>query len=311
MRILITLLVLSVAVRANADWPQFKRNGPRTGDHPEARLNLPLRVVTKVKFPAPIYASPAVVGDRVYVQDARGHVACIDRTSNKVLWTRYIAGVNNCSSPAVAHGRVYIGSSLKAFYILDAITGSMIRRIEADGGVITAPAVVGDNIYFSTFNGKLVKIDPRGHAVWLLHGGRISITELAASEDRIVFFAGTDNTQQFILRDNGTTPLLLSKQPSQGQTCPTGGPVLISTNDYAYQCFDSEFGTFFLKDRILDTDVHESRATASVRGTRLYRGDKCWELSDLKPDQLKRHPQRGGRSAAQLWRADPEDLYDG
>lgn len=39
--------------------------------------------VVAVKFPAPIYASAAVVAGRVYVQDVRGHVACIDGANGR------------------------------------------------------------------------------------------------------------------------------------------------------------------------------------------------------------------------------------
>src|SRR5262245_25635327 len=68
-------------------WPQLGRTAQRTGDNPEATLTLPLRRVTAIRFAAPLYASPVVVGERVYIQDARGHVACIDRTANRPVWT--------------------------------------------------------------------------------------------------------------------------------------------------------------------------------------------------------------------------------
>src|SRR5688500_13889083 len=89
------------------DWPQFKRDAARTGDSPETTLEFPLARTTAVRFPAPIYASPAVVSGRVYIQDARGHVACIEARTNKVLWLAEIGGINNTSSPAVADGKVY------------------------------------------------------------------------------------------------------------------------------------------------------------------------------------------------------------
>ena len=72
-------LILSVfgptrAAELAADaWPQFRRDAGRTGDNPQARLAFPLTRTTAVRLPAPIYASPAVVAGRVYVQDARGN----------------------------------------------------------------------------------------------------------------------------------------------------------------------------------------------------------------------------------------------
>ena len=65
-------------VPAGSDWPQFKRDARRSGDNPGATLRFPLQRTVAVRFPAPIYASPAVVDGKVYVQDARGHFACVD-----------------------------------------------------------------------------------------------------------------------------------------------------------------------------------------------------------------------------------------
>ncbi|HYE97438.1 MAG TPA: hypothetical protein VEJ18_00950, partial [Planctomycetota bacterium] len=71
--------VLSAAaaqdVAGPSDWPQFKRDARRSGDNPDAALRFPLNRTVAVRFPAPLYASPAVVDGKVYVQDARGHVA--------------------------------------------------------------------------------------------------------------------------------------------------------------------------------------------------------------------------------------------
>jgi len=71
------LPLLLVAVGAAADWPQFKRDAARSGNAPEETLALPLKHILAVRFPSPIYASPAVVDGRVYVQDAHGHLACV------------------------------------------------------------------------------------------------------------------------------------------------------------------------------------------------------------------------------------------
>ena len=68
-----------------SDWPQFKRDASRSGDNPGAALQFPLQRITAIRLPAPIYASPAVVGGLVYVQDALGHVVCVDARKNQVV----------------------------------------------------------------------------------------------------------------------------------------------------------------------------------------------------------------------------------
>jgi outer membrane protein assembly factor BamB len=286
-----------------SSWPQFKRDAARSGNHGEAVLEFPLNRITAVRFPAPIYASPAVAGDRVYIQDARGHVACIDAPKNKALWVTPIGGINNTSSPALHDGKVYVGSTSGRLCVLDAETGRLLREIPAKGSVIAAPAVANGAVYFATMDGALVKISLAGDVVWTYEGGRISTTEFAVRGDEIVFFAGTDNTVFHHLRDEGASVAVIARTPAPGQCCPVGGPVFVAPDRCVFQSFDSEYGRFFLlrlgkpaKAEILSGDVNDARVVASVRGDRIYRGDKCFAL-EPKPRTV--------------WRTDPAALYDG
>src|SRR5262245_50736913 len=91
--LLLTAMPECVAAELSArDWPQFRRDGRRTGDNPGANLTLPLQRTTAVRLPAPIYASPAVLDGKVYIQDAHGNVACIDPQANRSVWITPIGG---------------------------------------------------------------------------------------------------------------------------------------------------------------------------------------------------------------------------
>ena len=61
---MVQILLLLLAVQSS-DWPQFKRDASRSGDNPDAILELPLVRTTALRFPAPIYASPSVAGNRI------------------------------------------------------------------------------------------------------------------------------------------------------------------------------------------------------------------------------------------------------
>jgi outer membrane protein assembly factor BamB len=281
-------------------WPQFRRTPDRRGDNPQAALTLPLQRTTAVRLPAPIYASPAVVEGKVYVQDARGHVACIDAAVNRALWVTPIGGFNNTSSPAVASGKVFVGSAAGSLCILDASSGKLLKRVPAEGGVLTAPALANDAVYFSTFAGKLVKIDHDGNVLWTFAGGRISIVEFAVDGRDILFFAGSSNTNFYRLRDEGKEVRVVSKTPAPGACVPMSGPAIVNSERFAFQSFDSEFGRFYvMKDdakAFTSTDISDSRVVPAVRGNLVYRGDRCFSFD-------------GGLK--QLWRVDVEDLYDG
>lgn len=280
-------------------WPQFRRDARRSGDNAGATLRLPLRRTTAVRFPAPVYSSPAVADGKVFVQDALGTVACIDPARNRALWTASVGGVNNTSSPAVADGKVFVGSTAGALFVLDAGTGAVLKRVPADGGVIAAPALANGAVYFSTFAGRLVKIDYAGTVAWSFDGGRTSTTEFAVFDRDVLFFAGTTNTLLYRLRDEGDKVQVVSKTPSPSNCCPVGGPAFVTKDSFAFQSFDSESGRFYLmKDgarTAVSTDVSDSRVTPAVRGDLVFRGDKCLSAATWKP----------------VWRADPTVLYDG
>ena len=188
---LVCLVCLLVPHPARAsDWPQFKRDAARTGDAADETLVFPLQRVLAVRFSAPIYASAAVVGEKVYAVDQRGLLACIDRAAQRVLWHARIGGVCNLSSPAVAGGKVFVGSTAGYLLILDAATGKESARVPAEGGIIAAPAVANDAVYFCSFNGRLSKVDFSGKLVWSYDGGKASEREFVVEGKGLSLWAG-------------------------------------------------------------------------------------------------------------------------
>ena len=302
-------------------WPQFHRDSARTGDNPGANLQWPLNRTMAIKFPSAIYASPAVLDGKVYIQDARGNVACVSAKNNTLIWTTPLGGINNMSSPAVTDSTVYMGNSSDFFCLLNAADGSIKKKIPVDGQAIHSPALTKDAVYFSTINGKLYKIDLDGNLVWTFDGGESSYTEIAVRNKRIVFAAGTGGAYVHLLEDQGKEVKLISKHRSQ---CPTSGMVMTSDKDYFYQSFDSEEGYINYTGgyHFSDRGVHAGRGVPAVRGNLLFRGDTCWDINgindDLKNGKLRKHPsgQWGPEKALggpkrKLWRVAPEFLYDG
>ena len=283
-------------------WPQYKRNAARQGNAPEEQLVLPLKRVAAWRFPAPIYASPAVINGRVFVQDASGHVACLDYTSRRVVWQTNIDSVANHSSPAIAHGRVFIGSTAGYLAILEASTGELLKKVPGPGGVISSPAVERSAVFFSPFQGKLFKIDFSGRILWTYDPGLTSITEFAVRGNEVLFYGGRASGHPDLdrLMDLGTEVLLAG---SWGGHCPSGGPVFGPDCTAVGQMYDSEWGTMRLFSWSGDGDItpwryndlNDSRSTPSIRGNRIYRGDKCFALSAND----KGH-------ARVLWQADPK-----
>src|SRR5262249_27469483 len=66
----------------------------------------------------PFYSSAAVVGDKVVVGGRDKIVHCLNSKTGKQIWT-FLTKARVDSSPAVAEGRVYIGSNDGRLYVLD------------------------------------------------------------------------------------------------------------------------------------------------------------------------------------------------
>lgn len=299
-RLLATVATLLIISNAQANWPQFRRDGARSGDNPQAKLTLPMTQIVAVKMPAPIYASPAVVDGKIFILDARGNVICVNGDTNEVVWSLGLGGFNNSSSPAVANNKVYVGSAQGGLYILDALSGKKLNHIAPEHPVIAAPALADDGgVYFSTFTGKLFKIDADGKVLWSFSGGRLSYTEIAVRGKTLLFFAGSTNTQLYWLQDQGNDAKVLQKQSAPSACCPMSGPAFVDDDHFAFQAFDSEFGRFHLMNQEgkgpASVDINDSRIVPAFRDGVLYRGDKAYSRDGLKV----------------LWRADPQELYDG
>ena len=66
--------------------------------------------------------------------------------SNKVLWS-YTTGSCIWSSPAVADGKVYVGSFDDRVYCLDALNGSQVWNYTTEGDIFSSPAVADGRVY--------------------------------------------------------------------------------------------------------------------------------------------------------------------
>jgi len=132
------------------------------------------------------YASPAVSGGRIFFAGGDPALYCADVSNRSILWRfntsdalkttpaiedgviffatesrMYAVNMagdevwsrdlkSTISSPAVAYGKVYIGSSfsMKKLYCLDADSGSEIWNKSVNGAILSSPAIADDTVYF-------------------------------------------------------------------------------------------------------------------------------------------------------------------
>lgn len=76
----------------------------------------------------------------------------------KIKWQFHTKG-QVLSSPAVADGALYIGSSDHYLYELDAATGALRWKFKTDGRITSSPAVSAGLVYFGSFDSNFYAVD--------------------------------------------------------------------------------------------------------------------------------------------------------
>ncbi len=204
LRIALCALVHAISAAAIAaspsDWPQFMKTASLTGDAGQQRLETPLDLVAQVKLDDAILTSPAVVDGRAYVVDQMGTAYCVDPEGNRIVWRTAPEGDaafgSNTSSPCIASGKVFFGTTAGNLHIVDAASGRTIRSIQFGQPILSAITTANDSIYLQTLDAVVHCLDLDGNRRWRwdhynIHGDRQEPKRKAHYGSAAVSVAGT------------------------------------------------------------------------------------------------------------------------
>jgi len=107
--------------------------------------------------PVPIYGTPAVSEDLVYVAGYNGEVHAINTKTGEERWVYPRKGELEpvVGGLTAAFNKVYIGSSDGWLYALDATTGDRKWAFETGDKIWSTPSIDGDTLYIGSFDKKL------------------------------------------------------------------------------------------------------------------------------------------------------------
>ena len=114
------------------------------------------KVVWRYQHPQrqfPFYSSAAVTANRVVVGGRDKLVHGLDQ-NGKAAWT-FTTRARVESSPAIADGRVFVGSNDGRFYVLNLMTGAKVWEFLAGAPLSASPAVAKGRIVIGSQDGKL------------------------------------------------------------------------------------------------------------------------------------------------------------
>jgi outer membrane protein assembly factor BamB len=107
----------------------------------------------------PISHRPAIDGPRVYVALNDGRVAALDIESGATIWDRQFDGA--AGEPLGAGDRVYFGAGDRRFYCVKADSGEVDWSWRVGAGILGAPAIDDERVYFVALDNVLRALDRR------------------------------------------------------------------------------------------------------------------------------------------------------
>jgi outer membrane protein assembly factor BamB len=152
------------------DWTQLRHDARHSGDAPQRNVQLPLGLAATAAMDDAVLTAPVVAGGRVYVVDASGTAWCLDADTLAMIWKHRTSGgpanTNNVSSPAVVGNYLHFGTMAGAYYVLDARSGKLVRRIACGEPIFCSPVVANQRVYFATLGSQVYALEPDGRVVW-------------------------------------------------------------------------------------------------------------------------------------------------
>lgn len=122
-----------------------------------------------------LIASPAVIGNLLYVGTYASEVVAVDWKAQEVKW-RYQAGEGDFpfhSSAAVTDKAVVVGGRDKLVHAIDRATGKKLWTFPTRSKVDSSPAILGNRVFIGSNDGNLYELNlADGKEVWKYNAGK-------------------------------------------------------------------------------------------------------------------------------------------
>ncbi|MGB7531465.1 MAG: PQQ-binding-like beta-propeller repeat protein [Halobacteriota archaeon] len=180
----------------------------------------------------------------MFHHDAR-HTGYTDDTipdNLELLWS-YETG--NCvdSSPAVANGKVFVGSDDHKIYCLNENTGELIWSYEIGNFVFSSPAVANGKVFVGSDDHKIYCLNENtGELIWSYETGNYVDSSPAVANGK-VFIGSADHKLYCLDEDDGS--LIWSYETGNTMSSPAvaNGKVFVgSCDDHKLYCLDEDNG---------------------------------------------------------------------
>ena len=136
-----------------------------------------------------LIASPAVVGDMLYVGTYASEVVAVNWKKEETVW-KYSDPKRNQpyhASASVTDRFVLVGGQDKQFHCIDRATGKGVWAFKTGGPINSSAAVAGDRVFFGSNDGNIYGLDiESGNEVWKFNAGKDITGGVAVGEGCLI-----------------------------------------------------------------------------------------------------------------------------
>ena len=157
-------------------------------------------------------------------------------------WTFHTGG-GVVDLPTVVNGVLYVGSTDKKVYALDASTGQVQWVFLTGGFVYSSPTVVKEAVYIGSDDGKVYALDTsNGHPIWtFLTGGHVHSSPTVVNG---VLYVGSDDGKVYALNTSNGHPIwaFSTGAPVESSQAVVSGVVYVTSSDNNVYAIDASTG---------------------------------------------------------------------
>ncbi len=143
----------------------------------------------EIKLETYLIASPAVIGDTLYVGTYASEVVAVNWKAKSVVW-RYQSGHGDFpfhSSAAVTDNLVVVGGRDKLVHAVDRATGKMKWTFATRAKIDSSPVIVDDRVFIGSNDGNLYELGIQdGQERWKFNAGKPISAAPAVGEGVVV-----------------------------------------------------------------------------------------------------------------------------
>lgn len=154
------------------------------------------RQIQDIPLNAYLIASPAVLGEQLFVGTYASEVVALNWRTGQIDW-RYRDDTREFpyhASASVTASHVFVGGHDKRFHCIDRVHGEAVWKFATRAKINSSSAVVGDRVFFGSDDGNLYGLRiSDGHLQWRFRAGQKISAGIAVGEGFLVVGADAPN----------------------------------------------------------------------------------------------------------------------